>query len=289
MASAEANVKIRFLTLKGQQSTLSFPSTSNFDNIRHYLQNNWPEEFGALEPGSELKFIYSGKFLKDEDTLEGLKFTPNSVQTVHVSVKPPTAPVTSIPGDGELVAQDDAHLHGFVFDEHEAEEITRIFEKKKGPNETITFAQLVQFLHSYWQFMQRTNNIPPNTPFPEDRLDRFWSQVCGQDRSVVNLEQFRTMFFLFCNTTAADTPCPHGQKDRLREATAQLHTQVSSPISFQNDTFEQLFATIDTDHDGVLSCVESELLFYLYSAEVMKKVPVVENVPPPNAAGAALS
>lgn len=49
---------------------------------------------------------------------------------------------------------------------------------------------------------------------------------------------------------------------------------------FPLDTFEKLFASIDADHDGVLSCVESELLFYLYSADVMKKVPI-ENVPQP--------
>lgn len=85
----------------------------------------------------------------------------------------------------------DHHLHGFVFDEHEAEEITRIFDRKKSADGTITFTQLSDFLHSYWGFMQRTNNITPNTPFPQDRLNRFWSQVCGQDSETVNLEQFR--------------------------------------------------------------------------------------------------
>jgi len=284
MASPSGEVQIRFLTLRGQQSTLSFQSDSDIATVRKYLQDNWPEVFGPLELGSELKFIHSGKFLKDEESLEGLKFTPGTIQTVHVSVKPPN-PVVGDPIAPE--EYEDHHLHGFVYDETEAEEITKIFDKKKGANETITFPQLVQFLHNYWQFMQRTNNISHNGPFPEDRLDRFWSQICGQDRNVVNLAQFRSMFFLFCNTNAADTPCPHGQKDRIREATAQLHTQFSSPIPFQSDIFEQLFATIDTDHDGVLSCVESELLFYLYSGEVMKKVPIEDIPPPAPTAGAA--
>jgi len=145
--------------------------------------------------------------------------------------------------------------------------------KKKDVNNNISFAQLKHFLCKYWEFMKHAGTVDSNSPFPEERLNYYWRRV-GNDENTVSLDQFRTMFFLFCNTTAPDTPCPHGQKERIQAAAQQLHNQFSTNIFFENETFEKVFAEIDHDHDGILTCAESELLFYLYSSEVMKNIPI---------------
>jgi len=285
--STEMN--IRFLTLNGQQSVFSFSKDSDFSAIKKQLLDHWPTEFeDPPTDGSNIKFIFAGRFLKDSDTLQGLNITPNS--TVHLAISRPQSQPPEQTTAASQPGLDEYHLHWCVFDEQEAEDITKVFERKKRVNgrDKITFTQMKQFLHDYWGYIKRTQLVDNVAPFPEERLVTLWQKVSrGSTTDDVSFDQFRIVFFLFCNTPAPDTPCPHGQKERVRAATEQLHRpstpEAVAPTPFQNDIFEKLFSEVDYDSDGVLTCAESELLFYLYSSELLR----LPNPPVP-AGGAAL-
>jgi len=77
---------------------------------------------------------------------------------------------------------------------------------------------------------------------------------------------------LFDNNSSPES-CPHGTKERVLRATEQLHRTISPTESIKNETFEQIFKRIDKDSDGVLSCRELELFYYLYTLEVIKNSP----------------
>jgi len=129
-------------------------------------------------------------------------------------------------------------------------------------------------------------------------------RVNGRARSPVNFVQFLQIFFLFDNNTPCDA-CPHGSRDRIFEATKQLHksleskeeapttptpftapsqspsvvellgAQESSSQEVDANAFEQLFHLIDRNHDQFLSCQELEMFFYMYSARVVETQTVV--------------
>ncbi len=80
------------------------------------------------------------------------------------------------------------------------------------------------------------------------------------------------MFYLFDNV-ASEEPCVHGERERVRVATAQLHSVLQPSHEFYHEKFEQIFGLVCGDENQhVLTCKEMELLYYMYSAFVLEKV-----------------
>jgi hypothetical protein len=109
--------------------------------------------------------------------------------------------------------------------------------------------------------------------------------------SGLTLDQFLTVFYLFDNV-AAEEPCIHGARERVRVATAQLHSVLCTTHDFFHDKYEQLFSLGKTskrketkkmeilmlfvvcgdENQENLTCKEMELLYYMYSAFVLDKM-----------------
>ncbi len=56
----------------------------------------------------------------------------------------------------------------------------------------------------------------------------------------------------------------------LQFSTQQLHRAILPETDFAADVFDTVFNDVDRDADGVLSCQELELLYYMYSTRIME-------------------
>lgn len=130
-------------------------------------------------------------------------------------------------------------------------------------------------LKSYWRFIHREGfEIDQGQPFPEHRLEQLRRKIEGSSENVngLTLDQFLSIFYLFDNV-APEEKCIHGEKERVRMATAQLHSIMQPQHEFYHDKFDQLFVLVCGDENGLaLTCKEMELLYYMYSAFVLEKV-----------------
>jgi len=266
------SVSIRMLRITGQETTRTFARTSTIANVIESLQNDWPAAFGTLNAKSEVKFIHGGKFLEPTKTLADLRFSSSEPTTVHVIVKD-GLPQRAADVNG---LNNDAHLHGMLFDEEEFLQTNQIFARlTNNPDGKMRFAQLEAFLKKYWAFIMIGQYIPAHQVFPQQQLESLWKKVSRSDNleNAVDLGEFRTMFFMF-TTTGHDDPCVHGSRARVLEAAQQFHAQLKAQFSelpsFQQAQFDTAFDRADLDHDGNLTCAECELLFHLYSCAVIE-------------------
>jgi hypothetical protein len=162
------------------------------------------------------------------------------------------------------------HFHAVTVSERELAEFRIIFDRKKGPDGRVSLPVVRQVLQSYWRFIHREGFEAVPTPFPEHKIEQLRQKVGGEHNSL-NLEQFLAVFYLFDNPVAEE-PCIHGELERVRVATAQLHSVMAPELEFFHDRFEEVYHLVCGDENrSSLTCREMELLYYMYSAYVLEK------------------
>jgi hypothetical protein len=247
-----------------------------FKKVKEQLLAEWPADFPVASSIDDLTCIFAGQRVADEQSLSDLKIKAlkDDFITVHLLVRAPrihTPPPSSPPeppepvqGGEEDLIDTNIHLHGCSVSEEEVVQLRQVFEKKKDHNGKMPFAKVEQFLRVYWKYMQRKSHIDRNTPFPSDMLlDCKQKAKCDDG---VTLDQFLSVFFLFDNK-APHAACPHGHKDRVCQATREMHKALCPGTDFDSELFQSLFSAVDQDGDSVLTCQQVDLLYYLYSAK----------------------
>eukprot|EP01117_Protostelium_nocturnum_P017934 TRINITY_DN7387_c0_g1_i1.p1 TRINITY_DN7387_c0_g1~~TRINITY_DN7387_c0_g1_i1.p1 ORF type:complete len:353 (-),score=104.50 TRINITY_DN7387_c0_g1_i1:217-1275(-) len=338
-------VFFRFLLFpRGIEATLSFPLDFSFKSVKETLKNEWKE--ANLD---EFRLIYSGKGVRDDQIVSELGSNVQGPVTIHVIKRSPpvhvdtqntanssqecgadnsgispTAAGHSDSNQEEFELGSNIHFHGCFFNQEELEQLEVVFKKalERSQRErnielngsifecqhTVGFSDVHKFLQSYWSWMKRTLHKEQSEEFPTEELMKIKRNVLGPNQNAVDFTLFLEIFFLFDNNTPCDT-CPHGSRERVKQATEKLHNSLlngeseSAPttptpftstaydgLEFPEQTseaqvhpqiFEQLFEMIDKDRDQVLSCQELELFFYLYSCRVVSEGVVRTNNSPP--------
>jgi len=285
---------LRFLVFpRGQEFTFSFPISTTVEDVKTALIARWPKDAidcngVVLAVRSQLRLIFSGRVLEDHITIENLLHTCSDTSaaiTLHVVLRAVTeeerqilqnqqqnsqAPEEESENEWEPEWGKGIHFHGCTFNEEELEQLRTVFAKKQDEQKTITFTDVHAFLRSYWKWMRTNKHKEEAEEFPMQTMMGVKQRVIGRNQRVT-LDQFLRVFFLFDNRTPCDA-CPHGQKPRAQRATEELHKTLKPDSHFCDDIFNRVFASIDIDHDNMLTCQELELLFYMYSATVLQQV-----------------
>ncbi len=192
----------------------------------------------------------------------------------QVPQQPPNTPITPAvaPSDGEA----EQHFHAVTVSERELAEFKQIFDRKKGPDGRIACNTVRMVLQSYWRFIHREGfefaAAGERVAFPQHRLEQLRRKVGVAETDGMTLDQFLTVFYLFDNA-ASEEPCVHGERERVRIATAQLHAVIQPSHEFYHERFDEIFGLVCGDQNGLtLTCKEMELLYYMYSVYVLDKV-----------------
>jgi len=271
------SISVRFLVFpKGKEFTHCLHIDDRWEDVQKSVFQLWPKDMDSLTSAEELRFIYSGRVVCLQSTVfDVLKdCSKDTIVTVHIVIKRNSSPISQLQDNtltqtpnqnadstNEEDLSDSFHFHGCFFNEEEVTEMKTIFEKKKGTDDKMCFSAVQQFLKVYWTWMKRNKYLEEQKQFPTEIVSSIKQKVVG-DKDKVSLEQFLQLFFLFdCRTP--EEICPHGEKLRVQRATAELHRCISE-ASFSEETFERIFRGVDRDSDGMLSCREMELFFYLY-------------------------
>jgi len=269
------------------------------------LLRAWPIRFPRARSPTDLRIIFLGKEVRDEETVAELRARANSepvvvhlivrernpgspgtpkTPTIHYAGSPsvnvrrgpllgadaaaPTTPGSPAPVPGMPVSspdtapttpatgeqEADVHFHAVTVSERELGEFRAIFDKKKGADGLIALATVRMVLQSYWRFIHREGFEATPRPFPEERLEQLRRKVDAAGG--LTLDQFLTVFYLFDNA-ASEEPCVHGDKERVRLATAQLHSVMQPQHDFYHDRFEQIFSLVCGDENQqTLTCKE---------------------------------
>jgi len=275
---------VRFLLFpSGQEVTKVFPIETTFLVVKNTLCNEWPTNFPAISTNDELRLIHSGKMIEEKQTVqEVFKITSqnNTSVTVHIAIKkntiaPKPVPVapsqTPTPVASECCnhSEEELHFHYCPINEEEVCMVASIFEKKKGTDGKMLFSEVEKFLKTYWTWLKRNNFKQVNSAFPAQQLAELKQKLVG-DNDRLTKDEFREFFYLFDNSSSTEQKCPHGEKLRVQFATRILHNSINPETEFKADVFDSVFATVDRDADGILSCGELELLYYLYSANIIE-------------------
>jgi len=274
MSQLQAN--IRFLLFpSGKEFTNTFPIEMTFQQVKSSLFNNWPQHLPTVSSVDELRLIHSGKIIDENQTVkEVFKITTedNVSITVHIAIKKIQIP-SSLP-QADIIPQteeeEDMHHHFCGIDEEEVNMISVIFEKKKGKDDKLLFTEVEKFLRTYWTWMKRNNFKDSNQEFPSSYFLSLKTELIGNNDRLTK-DEFRQLFYLFDNAAPEQRKCPHGEKPRVRFATQQIHYSIAPDSEFVDSVFDHVFATVDRDSDGILSCRELELLYYMYSARMMEQ------------------
>jgi len=260
--------QVRFLLFpSGKEFTKLFPVETTFLKVKNSIFTEWPANFPPLSSLDELRLIHSGRIIEEKQTVqEVFKITENDVSvTVHITIKRRSP---SLPKAAPVEEEETIHYHFCGIDEEEVSMINAIFEKKKGQDDKIAFAEVEKFLKAYWTWMKRNNFKDSACPFPAETLLALKTKIIGpEDRNT--RDQFRQVFYLFDNVSS-EHKCPHGEKPRVQFSTQQLHHSIQPDSEFCLEIFDIVFKDVDKDGDGVLSCKELELLYYLYSTRIME-------------------
>jgi len=313
MESKPAAVSLR-VKCNGHSLPFEFPGDNKIFDFKCHMLRAWPLKWPRARVPTDMRFIFLGKELKDEDNMEEIRKRASTAEpTVHLVVRerniaspgstPQTTPTVHYAGspvkvrEGPLIPKppgmddDDsderendenqpeeeeleaaAHFHAVTVSEREMSEFRLIFDKKKGADGLITVSTVRMVLQSYWRFIHREGFEPNPGPFPEERLSSLCRKIKAEDDKLT-LDQFLTVFYLFDNA-AAEEPCIHGERERVRIATSQLHSVLQPSHEFYHDKFEELFALVcgQDENQQHLTCKEMELLYYMYSCFVLDKV-----------------
>lgn len=270
-------------------------------DVKYSLLRAWPLKWPRARTNDDIRLIVMGRELRDDETVAALagKISTDPI-ALHLSVRErapsspatptvryPSSPVQPPPntpsspacagsGDAANASVGDAeqqHFHAVTVSEREFCEFRQIFDSKKGPDGRIACATVRMVLRSYWRFIHREGfqeATPESVVFPEHRLEQLCRKL-GITEQGMTLDQFLTVFYLFDNA-ASEQPCIHGDRERVRMATAQLHAVLQPSHDFYHERFEEICALVSSDENGRLTCKEMELLFYMYSVHVMDKV-----------------
>jgi len=270
------SANVRFLLFpSGKEFNKAFPVTSTFKSVKNSLFQEWPQSFQPLNSVEDIRLIHSGKIIEDEQTVKDVfkirDEDTNINVTVHIAIKrtqpayvPPEAPQETQSEEGEEI-----HFHFCSVDEEEASLLSTVFNKKKGQDSKIAFSEVEKFIKVYWTWMKRNNHKATDEQFPVNEMLSLKTKIVGDSDRLTD-DQFRQFFYLFDNPFKSnESKCPHGEKMRVKIATHILHQSINPDSEFANDIFNDVFEAIDRDSDGVLSCSELELLYYMYSTRVM--------------------
>lgn len=225
--------------------------------MKHSLIRGWPIKWPRARQASDLRFIFLGKEVQDSDKLQELKNRTKSsdVVTIHLVIRErnpgsPTTPQmpspakihrtpirqpnfdqednkekeTEPPSEEEQVQE--PHFHAVTVSEKELNEFRMIFDRKKGADGLIAMGTVRAVLQSYWKFIHREGfEVDQGQPFPENRLEELRRKVEASEDKGLTLDQFLSIFYLFDNL-ASEEKCIHGDKERVRIATSQLHLMI---------------------------------------------------------------
>jgi len=271
------SANVRFLLFpSGKEFCKIFPVTSTFKEVKSSLFQEWPTNLQVLSCLEDLRLIHSGRIIEDEQTVKDVfkirEEDPNPSVTVHIAIKrsqPVHTEPTPVPAPTHS-EEEDLHFHLCSVDEEEVSMLSAVFNKKKGRDSKIAFAEVERFIKTYWQWMKRNNYKGSNESFPDSELQRLKTKILGTADRLTD-DQFRQFFYLFDNPCGNEATCPHGEKMRVKLATQILHQSIKPNSEFATEVFDNVFSAIDRDADGVLSCRELELLYYMYSTHMMNE------------------
>jgi len=276
---------IRFLLFpKGEQILKSFVPTTSFGEIKSKLLEEWPKDFDPITSIDDMKFIHSGRVIENTQVIQDTLKPSNTADpvTVHLvlhrpsqSSTTPTPPSSTVeespisapstPSTNDSAAPE-IHFHGSMFSETDAERLRALFDTKKGDDNKIAFLDLYKFIRMYWNWTASNNLRDSNQQFPMTKLMNLKRSIIGtSDR--VSCEQFVQIYFLF-DAQSNGQNCPDGSMSRVKMAVERLHQNMQPNTTFPEETFNQLFTSVDTNADGQLDCDQIDLLFYLYSLQV---------------------
>jgi hypothetical protein len=100
-------VNLRFRHTQGDVGPSKFAVTTSILNVKERVLSLWPKEgpLAAEHPTSaaDIKLILAGKITDNAKTLQDYKremgeYTPESIVTMHLVVRPPTAPKAGATG-----------------------------------------------------------------------------------------------------------------------------------------------------------------------------------------------
>jgi len=270
------SANIRFLIFpSGKEFSRTFTTSSTFQTVKNSLLREWPNDLQPPKCVEDLRLIHSGRVIEDEKTVKDVfkirDNDPNPSVTVHITIKrtqpvyvPP--PSTAEPPQTE---EEDCHFHLCSVDEEEVNMLSTVFDKKKGQDSKIPFSEVEKFIKMYWRWMKTNKHKGAEEPFPENELLSLKSKILGDSDRLTN-DQFRQFFYLFDNPAgASEQSCPHGEKARVKMSTQMLHQSIKPDSEFATEVFNDVFEAIDRDADGILSCRELELLYYMYSTRML--------------------
>ncbi|PRP75599.1 hypothetical protein PROFUN_15644 [Planoprotostelium fungivorum] len=275
---SNAHFRVRFLLFPGgQQTTLDFPSTSSFSDVRTTLKDHWAQAVG-LQPGFRL--IYSGKNIEDGQLISDVLPIRSDSVTIHVvnraaadtgvSPAPQPTPQTEMgEHDGDFMDQfSNIHFHGCFFNEEEFHDLRNVFQRGLTieerqqdifqPDATVSFDYIFRFVRSYWNWMKSHQYKDANQGFPTESLKRIKNKTLGSTQDRVNFTQFLQIFFLFDNDTPCEA-CPHGSRDRVMQATTKLHSSLMQQESAPTTPTPLTAPTEDPFSDDTIPDVENHL------------------------------
>ncbi|KAJ1965264.1 hypothetical protein GGI12_000868 [Dipsacomyces acuminosporus] len=87
----DSDIHLTILMVSGVRTSLGFKPSDTVLSVKEQLLQNWPKDFDA-KPASptNLRIVYLGHFLDDNDTLEASKLQPGNT-TVHLTIKAASA------------------------------------------------------------------------------------------------------------------------------------------------------------------------------------------------------
>jgi len=276
MSQLQANV--RFLLFpSGKEFTKTFPIDSTFQQVKSSLFNEWPKNLPTVSSVDELRLIHSGRIIEENQKVKDVfKITTedNVSITVHIAIRrtptqKPSSPIQPTEVIIPPTEEEEFHHHFCGIDEEEVNMISVIFEKKKGKDGKLLFTEVEKFLKTYWLWMRRNNFKESHQEFPNSYLLSLKTELIGENDRL-SKDEFRQFFYLFDNGATEQRKCPHGEKPRVRFSAEQLHYCIAPDSEFCSDLFDNVFKTVDRDSDGILSCTELELLYYMYSANIIE-------------------
>lgn len=313
------NISLR-IKCNGQDQDVEVPSNVKIFDVKCQLLRSWPLKWPRARVPTDLRFIFLGKELLDDEVVSDIcqrctsgvmtmhlvirerniaspGNTPKVTPTVHYSGSPvkvrqgPLIPDRSLETasnnasdsnsdsdsgaahsneDEEHQEEAAAHFHAVTVSERELMEFRMIFDRKKGPDGRVAIEQARAVLQSYWKFIHREGFEATPRPFPAHRLDELCRKINAT--SGLTLDQFLVVFYLFDNA-AAEEPCIHGERERVRVACSQLHSVLAPSHDFYHERYEEIFALVCGDENQAqLTCKEMELLYYMYSCYALERV-----------------
>jgi len=277
------SANIRFLLFpSAKEFTKTFPVTSTFETVKRSLFEEWPNHFQPITCVGDMRLIHSGKVIEDEQTVKDVfkirDEDPSPSVTVHIAIKrsqpvPVATNPQPVPPEVPTDADEEVHYHCCAVDEQEVNMLSTVFNRKKGQDSKIPFAEVAKFFKEYFLWMKRNNYKGSEEKFPIAELMSLKTKILGTSDRLTD-DQFRQFFYLFDNKSEEGVRCPHGEKMRVKLATQLIHQSIKPDSEFPTEVFENVFEAIDRDADGVLSCRELELLYYMYSTRMMTETEV---------------